>query len=317
MSEARDDLSVLEHPSPDWFRSAFDVPRKSGTVDVDGCLVHYLEWGASSAPPVLMTHGFLAHSRAFAFIAPLLAHRFHLVAFDLSGMGDSGGRPQYGDRVGEAMAVAKATGLFDHERKPIFVTHSFGGTVAIAAAEQHPQAFGGLLLCDLFMMSEARTRGFFGNPKPDAPPPAEPRRPMVYSDLTSILARYRLSPQQPCAHDYLFEYMARHSVRAVDGGYRWKFDPVILQHDRARAQWWAEIPHRFARLDQRRAIIHGRKSILFDEDSAAFVRSLTPDPLPIVGIPEAYHHLMLDQPIAFSTALEAILETWTAAPERN
>lgn len=310
MSSALDDLTPLENSGPDWFRAAFEVPRRSGAVDVDGTPIHYLEWGDPSAPPVLMTHGFLAHARVFAFVAPLLAERFHLVAFDMSGMGDSGSRAVYGDRADEAMAVAEATGLFAHAVKPTFVTHSFGGTVAISAAEQHPDAFRGLIICDLMMMREARMRALMGEPRPKTDP-EEKRTPTIYPDLETILGRYRLTPKQPCANDFLFEYMARHSICSEGGGFRWKFDPGILQHDRSSSGWWGHVPFRFAKLELPRAIIHGRRSRLFDAQSAAFVREIGGPEIPIVGIPEAHHHLMLDQPLAFIAALETLLEAWT------
>ncbi|MEL6189132.1 MAG: alpha/beta hydrolase, partial [Myxococcota bacterium] len=82
MALPRDDLAPLQGPYPDWFKAAFEVPRSEGSVEVDGCAIHYFEWGERSAPPVLMTHGFMAHARVFAFVAPFLASRFHLVSYD-------------------------------------------------------------------------------------------------------------------------------------------------------------------------------------------------------------------------------------------
>src|SRR3546814_2919648 len=42
----------------------------------------------------LNTHGFLAHARCFAFIAPFLAKDYDVVAYDLSAMGDSAVRSE-------------------------------------------------------------------------------------------------------------------------------------------------------------------------------------------------------------------------------
>jgi hypothetical protein len=38
---------------------------------------------------------------------------------------------------------------------------------------------------------------------------------------------------------------------------------------------------------------------------------LNTDRIPMIGIPEARHHLMLDQPIAFANVLESVLKLWT------
>ena len=305
------DIHDLGVEAPDWFVNAFDVPRAEGTVDVDGCPIHFFEWGDRTAPGVLLTHGFLAHARVFAFIAPLLADRFHLVAYDLSGMGDSGHRAVYGDRVAEAMAVAEYTGLFDHSTPPIFVTHSFGGTVAISAVEQYPDRFSGIVLTDLMMMSAAGLEAWLKRDDIARLPPERAKGHRVYPDLPAAMARFRLAPSQSCDNDYLMAFMGRHSLKAVDGGWTWKFDPKILLGRRG-AEFWAQLPHRFTQLPLRKAIVHGRDSLLFTSDSTIFVRSLTDERFPIIGLPGAQHHLMLDQPLAYISALDALLSAWSS-----
>jgi pimeloyl-ACP methyl ester carboxylesterase len=46
---------------------------------------------------------------------------------------------------------------------------------------------------------------------------------------------------------------------------------------------------------------------LFDADSADYVRECGGGHIPMIAIPDARHHLMLDQPIAFASALKTIL----------
>ena len=60
----------------------------------------------------------------------------------------------------------------------------------------------------------------------------------------------------------------------------------------------------------RKAIVYGQGSLLFDDDSAAYVRECGAADVPIVGIPRARHHLMLDEPIAFVSVLRTILAQW-------
>jgi pimeloyl-ACP methyl ester carboxylesterase len=54
-------------------------------------------------------------------------------------------------------------------------------------------------------------------------------------------------------------------------------------------------------------IVYGEQSDLFDADSADYVRECGGGHIPMIGIPDARHHLMLDQPIAFVSVLRAIL----------
>ncbi len=50
-------------------------------------------------------------------------------------------------------------------------------------------------------------------------------------------------------------------------------------------------------------------------DDAAYMRSVLADNAPYVEVPEADHHIMLDQPLAFVAAIEALLAAWPS-PER-
>ncbi|MDF1671362.1 MAG: alpha/beta hydrolase [Roseovarius sp.] len=59
------------------------------TVDVDGLNVFYREAGDASAPTILLLHGFPTASHMFRDLIPQLADRFHLVAPDLPGFGQT------------------------------------------------------------------------------------------------------------------------------------------------------------------------------------------------------------------------------------
>jgi pimeloyl-ACP methyl ester carboxylesterase len=58
-------------------------------VDVDGFNVFYREAGSKGAPTILLLHGFPSASHMFRDLIPLLADRFHLVAPELPGFGQS------------------------------------------------------------------------------------------------------------------------------------------------------------------------------------------------------------------------------------
>ena len=58
-------------------------------ADVDGFNVFYREAGPKDAPVLLLLHGFPTSSHMFRDLIPQLADRFHIVAPDLPGFGQS------------------------------------------------------------------------------------------------------------------------------------------------------------------------------------------------------------------------------------
>jgi pimeloyl-ACP methyl ester carboxylesterase len=50
-----------------------------------------------------------------------------------------------------------------------------------------------------------------------------------------------------------------------------------------------------------------------NQQSADSLRNQAPPGTPYIVLPEAHHHLMVDQPLAFVTAIRAILAGWGVA----
>ncbi|MDG2047499.1 MAG: alpha/beta hydrolase [Halioglobus sp.] len=306
------DLSI-EIPSdsaetPPWFKQALAVPRKEGWLDSAGCSIHYFSWGDPANPGVLLLHGFLAHARCFAFIGPLLAKNYYVVAYDFSGMGDSGAREEYPDeiRLLELMDVAKKTGLLDAAHKPTIVAHSYGGSVGLTAMEHCHEQFSRLVICDLMTLRPDRLKAHAKESRPQGS--EEPRRPnRIYPDYENAKARFVLSPPQKVNEAYLFDYMAFHSLKEVTGGWSWKFHPSVFERGTDLHEQLLMQGKRIANAPGQIAIVYGEQSVLFDADSADYVRECGGAHIPMIGIPDARHHLMLDQPIAFVSVLTAIL----------
>jgi len=303
------DLEGLSSTHPDWFRQALAVPRREHSIPVDKGYIHGFSWGQPGKPAVLFSHGMMAHARCWAFIAPLLAEHFHLAAFDTSGMGDSSWHESYGydQRAAEARAFAEALAM----DRPHLVCHSFGGSVGLTTIETYPDAFRSLTVCDMTMLRPEDGDAFMARRK-EGPGIAKPRKAhRVYPDLPSAMARFRLAPEQPCANDFLFEYMAYHSLKKVEGGYCWKFDPAVLQPDRSKdEEFWLTLAPRFIDLAAPKAIVHGALSELFQSDISDYMREQTNYETPVVAINDAHHHLMLDQPLALAATLNALLQTF-------
>ena len=51
--------------------------------------LHYVDWGNPLAPPLLLVHGGRDHCRSWDWVAEALCSRYHIIAPDLRGHGDS------------------------------------------------------------------------------------------------------------------------------------------------------------------------------------------------------------------------------------
>lgn len=306
------DLWSADQDLPSWFTEALDVPREEAFIEVGGQKVHYFRWGKRGNPPLLLTHGFLAHARCFAFIAPFLAEDYDIIAYDLAGMGESeiGAVFEGTQRAEDMVALADALDLFSGPVKPKIIAHSFGSGVALTAMELAGERFGGLIICDLMIMRPEKLAAHF---KGGGGPPGSGKsdRPTnVYPDYETARGRFVLAPPQDVQTPFLLEYMAYHSMRRVEGGWTWKFNPKVFHRSENDQEKWRQAPQRIVDLSHRLAIIYGENSRLFDADSAAYLRELGGVHIPMIAVPKAEHHLMLDQPLAFVAALRSVLALW-------
>lgn len=118
-----------------------------GWLEIDGLRLHYTEWGPPTAPPVLMLHGLNVQCHTWDPFARELAERYHVIAMDMRGHGDSDWAPG-GYRV-RSMA-RDVHGLIDAlGLGPVhLVGHSAGVRVAIAVAGERPETVRRLALSD-------------------------------------------------------------------------------------------------------------------------------------------------------------------------
>ncbi len=283
--------------TPAWFTDALAAPRTERDVDVAGTPVHCLDWGRDpEAPGLVFVHGGAAHAHWWSFLAPMFTERWHPVAFDLTGHGDSGRREHYSHEMWaeEVMAVAEAAGF---PGPPVVVGHSLGGLVAMQTAAVYGNALAGAVVVDAPVHrpdpeSEARARG------------TAFKSPGVYPDLETALARYKLIPPQPCENTFLVDHVARHSLHQTPEGWTWKFDPALFRHT------MVSMRDQLLAARCRLALFRGEDSVVVPSDTFQYMSELLEHNAPVVSIPGAMHHLILDQPLAFVAALRTLLLDW-------
>lgn len=114
------------------------------TVDLNGKPFFVRHWGDTSAPKVLMLHGFPEYSGAWNDLAPLLAERFHCIAPDQRGYGQSW-RPEEVDAYRTKHLVGDLVALIG-DAPVIVLSHDWGASVAYALAISKPELVSRLII---------------------------------------------------------------------------------------------------------------------------------------------------------------------------
>ncbi|MBR1122311.1 alpha/beta hydrolase [Bradyrhizobium lablabi] len=110
------------------------------TADVDGWKIFYREAGPKDAPTLLLLHGFPSAGHMFRDLIPLLADRYHIIAPDLPGFGQSDmlARGQFAytfDHIADV--IDRFTEVIALKRFAIYV-FDYGAPTGFRIAAKHP-----------------------------------------------------------------------------------------------------------------------------------------------------------------------------------
>lgn len=294
---------MSEERPPSWFTGAVANRPESHSVEVQDCHINYLCWGDPNDPGLVLIHGGAAHAYWWSFIAPQFtatrAARYFVVAVDLSGHGESGHRDGYSVETwtAEIMAVIDHSGM---RPRPTVVGHSMGGHIALQIAAEHGDSLEGAIIVDTPVR----------RPDPETLASSNGRmfkRPKTYPDLRTAMDHFHLVPPQPVLNPYIVEHIAHHSLRETDGQWTWKFDPRLFERSAA-----VDSSIALKRVTCQLAVIHGQLSALLTEDVQIHIEELVGRSAPMIEIPQAYHHILLDQPLPLIAAIRSIVGTWSS-----
>jgi esterase len=182
--------------------------------------IHYQEWGESSAPTILMLHGFGVSGHMFDEFAERMRDRYRLIAVDQRGHGDSDWSSE-GDYsrnafVHDIEGLRAGLGL----ERFILIGHSMGGLNAVSYTTSHPNRVRALVLVDVGPESAKEgvdnivrfTRG------PDELP---------FEDFVEMA--HRFNPRRSLEN---IQERMRHRLKPTESGkWTWKFDRRFRQQD--------------------------------------------------------------------------------------
>ena len=194
--------------------------------------LHYVDWGNTDAPTMLLVHGGRDHCRNWDWVAENLRHDYHIIAPDLRGHGDSqwnlGGAYTTIDYVYDIAQL-----LFQTTTKPVtIIGHSLGGAVSLTYAGLYPETVNKVVSIEgmgpaplsLNQQTDSTSSKFTGwieNLRK-----LSARLPKRYATLED--AYHRMQNENP----HLTSEQARHltihgSNQNEDGTYSWKFDNYV------------------------------------------------------------------------------------------
>ncbi len=277
-----------------------DVPSggRSGFVVVDGRQVHYLEWGRSDAAVVVCLHGGAQTAYMWEELGSALADRYHVLAPDLPGHGDSDPFPEWAAKeVFDRWALSEALRPFLDEfgvRRAVFVGGSLGGIVSLTQAAHDPGRVGAIVLVDIgHRLEEEGVRRILEFMK-------------AHESFASLEeAAEAVAEYLPHRREVRLESLRRNLRERPDGRWEWKHmigrrlrqreaeGATSLQRD--WRQLLAGLAEEASKLTCPVLVLRGRESDLLSEEGAQEIADLIPDSR-LADIGGAGHHVAGDNP---------------------
>ena len=264
----------------------------------DSVRLHHLDWGNHGAHPVVLVHGVRLHAHVWNDFGRRFSDRYHVLAVDQRGHGDSGWGPEEQYHLEEfyrdLRAVVEARGL----KRFTLVGHSLGGMVSMLYAQRHPQELERLVLVDISAGRPPVPPGTDLSRVTETPPPRD-------FDSPEDAAQY-LAGLMKLAPGHMVEESAKHGLRLTPAGrYTWKYDPALLGTRRppvAPPDMWQLV----GGISTPTLLQYGAKSRVVTPELAQRMRDSMPD-CTVERVEEAGHALFTDRPEEFARSVERFL----------
>ena len=266
---------------------------RSRVTTINGLRLHFLESGSAGAPGLCFLHGGAAHAHWFDAVTPAFLDGYHVIALDQRGHGESqwAEPPAYGteDFTADLLGLMDTLGW----SRMTVIGHSMGGHNAMTFAAWHPERVAALVIIDSRPLIPAERLNVMH---------ARGRRsPRLHATAEAAAATFRLLPRETLADPALLAHMGQAAVARRNGGWGWRFDPAT-HGARQPVDAWPLL----GRITAPTLVVRGGLSPVLTEEMAERLRASIPR-ASLVTIPDAYHHLTLDAPAAFTAALAEFL----------
>ena len=259
---------------------------------------HYLAWGDPAAPPVVLLHGGHQSAHSWDLVSLHLAARYHVLALDQRGHGDSewARDVEYTNHAMslDALAFLDAMGL----ERPILIGHSMGGRNSMLLARANPSRLRALVIVDVGPEVSERGRAAIAGFVQEN---------QEFEDLEDFVANVRkYDPYR--SREHIERTVKYNMLRRADGKYISKCDSNPRRLGVVRGQG----PLENITLDDARSfhlpvlLARGERSNILTQDDAERFRDALPNGR-LVTVANCGHNVHGQNTLGFIEALDAFL----------
>ena len=268
----------------------------SRNIGIDGLTFHYVDWGGSGAP-LVMLHGLSGHARTWDHTAAALSDQYHVLALDQRGHGDSDWAPQYGLRpmANDLLGWLDALDLSEVTLMGL----SMGGLISFVFAAAHPERVARMVIMDI---------GPELAPAGSANVTSSLAANDVFSSADEAFAQARAANPRPT--DATLRHRVTHNLRPLpDGSLTYKYDKELRRNPRALFdhtpdELWAA----WRAVSCPVLLVRGADSDVLAADTAQRMLAENPN-VRFASIPDCGHSITLDRP----DGLLEVVTPWLAA----
>ena len=221
-------LPIVPHAQAPAASAGAQPTYEDRFVTVNGLRLHYLDWGGSSKPPLIMLHGIARHAHTFDHLVADLGRDYHVIAVDMRGHGDSAWSPEGAYLVEDH--VKDLEGLVGqlHLRRLTLLGNSTGGRVVQVFAGLHPDLVERVIVEDVGPERPQEIASGFAQRVQ-----AEANGWASEDELVAQLVKQNARTAEPLLRTYAHYGLKRRA----DGRLVWKRDPDLVKGFVATELW--------------------------------------------------------------------------------
>ncbi|PZC44367.1 MAG: non-heme chloroperoxidase [Chloroflexi bacterium] len=270
-------------------------------IEANGLKLHFLEWGDPAKPTVVLLHGFAQSAHSFDFVSLSLADRFHVLALDFRGHGESDWSDSE-DYTRESMQKDLEDFVIKTNSAPVIIVGlSLGGTIGYQYTAANQKLVRSLVIIDVApRLQESgvqRVRKFVENKD-------------YFDSIEEMVSAVQVFRPDRTKNQIVASVM-RNAKQHADGRWSWKYDPVLKrqtsryeQTEKDRMQLWKSLES----ITCPTLFVRGAESDVVSAETATELVSRMQNAIEVT-VNGAGHLVTTDNPIGFIESIDPFLKS--------